>query len=506
MDVLLILLVALPLLTAFLIPLIDIISKEKRKFLIIIAAIMELLIFVFLIINNFNELLEGTLFLKYYLGGWIPPLGINLVMDMLSFYFSFLITFAVFFLIVYSIGYIGHHEGKYYVILFLIWAAMQGIILTGDIFNFYILIELILITSSSLIAFRRNREGTEAAIKYMVYGIIGGLFIFLGVLLIYTNLGTLNFAEISSNFNKLPVNTQRYISLIFLLGLMVKLGIFPFHFWVAKAQSAAPSPISALLSGVVEKIYIYAFLRIFWHLFGFNVLSEMGINKVIIYGALLSSMIGHLLALREKDLKRMLAYSTIGHLGIIVAVLAVDTKLAILGGLLHILSHLLMKISLFTTSGYILQYAPSKNIKDSRGVAYRNLLVFSGFMIAAGGMIGLPPMIGFFSKLFIIKSFQASNLYFAGSLIVLGSIIALIYYFRYINYGFKSISLKTKEEFRLILSVLYRERLVRDVALVFVFLIIVTGVLYKVAIIPLEEVANTIQDPSVYIESILGGI
>lgn len=506
MEVLLILLVTVPLITAFLIPLIDIINKEKRKILVIIAALVEFIIFVLLIINNFNEILEGTLFLKYHLGGWVPPLGINLAMDMLSFYFSFLITFSVMFLLIYSIGFIGHHEGKYYVILFIIWAAMQGIILTGDIFNFYILIELILITSSALIAFRRNREGTEAAIKYMVYGIIGGLFIFLGVLLVYTNLGTLNFAEISLNFNKLPLKAQRYISLIFLFGLIIKLGIFPFHFWVAKAQSAAPSPISALLSGVVEKIYIYAFLRIFWHLFGFNVLSDMGINKLIIYGALLSSMIGHLLALYEKDLKRMLAYSTIGHLGIIVAVLAVNTKLAILGGLLHVLSHLLMKISLFTTAGYILQYSPGKNIKDGRGVAYRNKLVFSGFIVAAAGMMGLPPMIGFFSKLLIIKSFQASNLYLASLLIVLGSIIALIYYFRYINYGFKSISLKTKGEFHLILSVLYRKRLVRDLALVFVALIVVSGLFYNFALIPLTEVVNTIQAPTIYIESILGGI
>ncbi|MCF8001950.1 MAG: Na+/H+ antiporter subunit D [Halanaerobiales bacterium] len=505
MNVALILLIIVPLGTAIIIPLLDIFYKELRKYLIVFSTFLEFVILSYIVINNFNEITKGSIFLTYNLGGWLPPVGINLTFDMLSLYFAALISTAVLFSVIYSIGYIGHHEGKYYVLLFLMWAAMQGIILTSDIFNFYVFLELVLITSASLIAFKRNREGTEAAIKYMFYGIIGGLFIFIGIILIYFNLGTLNFAEISKNFRTLPMNNQLFISVFFLIGLFIKLGIFPFHFWVAKAQSAAPSPISALLSGVVEKIYIYAFLRLFWNVFNINILNETGLNQIIIYAALLSSIVGHILALYEDDLKRMLAYSTIGHLGIIVAVVTLNTKFAIMAGLLHVLSHMVMKISLFTSAGFILQFTPSHKLKDSRGVAHENITVFSGFIIAAAGMMGLPPMIGFFSKLFIVRSFIDSSFYLGASVVVLGSIFSFIYYSRYIKYGFKKISLGSPEEFRLILSVLYRERVVKDIALVFVIAVVLSGIFYKSIFGPLEGVFRVLENPSLYIDLILGG-
>jgi multicomponent Na+:H+ antiporter subunit D len=339
----------------------------------------------------------------------------------------------------------------------------------------------------------------------MIYGIIGGLFIFVGVLLIYSNLGTLNFADISTKFNSISDTNKRFISIFFLFGLLIKLGVFPFHFWVAKAQSAAPSPISALLSGVVEKVYIYAFIRIFWFVFGFNILQNYNIDVLIITVALLSSIIGHFLALNEKDVKRILAYSTIGHLGIIIAAITVNTKIALIGGLLHVFSHLLMKISLFTTSGYLLQFTSTHKIKDSRGIARSNILIFSGFIIAAFGMVGIPPMLGFLSKLYIIRSFINNNFYSAGLIVILGSLIAFIYYFRYINIGFKKINLGSPEEFRLILSVLYRERLVTDIAIIFVVAIIFFGIFYQFILIPIDGIVEIMQNPSIYINQILGG-
>ena len=504
MDVIILLLIVAPLVIAILIPLVDIFKKESRKYLVIFGALFEFSIFTLIIINNLEKIRDGSLFLKYYMGGWLPPLGITLVMDMLAFYFSALVTFAVMFAVIYSIGYIGHHEGKYYVLIFLLWSSMQGIILSGDMFNFYVFIELILVSSSALVAFKRNKRATEAAIKYMVYGIIGGLFTFVGVLLIYLNLGTLNFADVHNQLSILSNQTRGFIAVFFLIGFSIKLGVFPFHFWIAEAQSAAPSPISALLSGIVEKIYIYTYLRIFWSVFGFALLKEMGLNKVIVSIALISTIIGHLLALYENDIKRMLAYSTIAHLGIIIAVLTVNTKLALIAGLLHIISHLLMKVSLFTTVGYILQYTPGFRREDLRGVAYKNIPIFVGFIIAAGGMIGLPPMIGFASKWYVLKAFLAEDLYLGAWIIVIGSILALVYYIKYIIAGFKKINLEPPEKFRLILSVFYRERLVRDVALFFVIAVLVTGIFFKVIFGPIEEVVNVIQNPSRYVQAILG--
>ena len=488
----LITIIIIPILTAFLIPLIDKWGKEKRKILVISSNIIEIFLFARFIWINIETIKEGMFYLEYNLGGWLPPLGILIKVDMLSLYFLVLTNILMFLLIFYSIGYIGHHEGKYYVLLFIIWGAMQGILVTGDIFNFYVMLELVLITSAPLIAFKRNREGTKAAIKYMFYGIVGGLFIFLAIILIYYNLGTLSYNEISASFKTMPIYFQNMIAIFFLIGIFIKIGIFPLHFWVAKIQSASPSPISALVSGVLINIYIYDYIRIFWDVFGFEVLSNMNLDYPIIFISILSSLIGHVLALNETDIKKMLAYSTIGHLGIIIATLTLNTRISLIAGLIYVMSHSLMKISLFTTSGYLIQYTHTNHLEDFKGVAYRNKGVFIGFIVAAAGMVGFPPMIGFVGRWYTIKAFFNSGYILPPLLIILGSLFAVVYYLRFIIKGFRKIHLEELREFRLILSVLYRERLVVDIALIFVTISIISGLFSVFLYNPINNIVDII--------------
>ncbi|HMA59089.1 MAG TPA: proton-conducting transporter membrane subunit [Halanaerobiales bacterium] len=505
MSIALILLIIVPLATAILIPFVDVFSNTARKLLVGFSTLVEFSLGMFIIVSNFRKIMDNTFYLTYYLGEWIPPIGITLSMDMLSLFFSTLISFSLLFLVIYSIGFIGHHEGKYYVLLFLIWAAMHGIVLTGDIFNLDVFLELLLITSAPLVAFKRNRNGTEAAIKYMFYGTIGGLFIFIGVVLVYYNLGTLNFADISQNFNTLSLFVRKIIASFFLIGIFIKMGIFPFHFWLSKAHSACPSSISALLSGVIVKVYVYVFIRLFWNVIGFDVLVETGLDHIILVVALISSIIGHIMALYENDIKRTLAYSTIANLGMIIAVLTLNTKLALLAGLLHVLAHLLMKVSLFTATGYILQFTPGHKREDLKGVAYKNMLVFVGFIIVAGGMIGLPPMIGFASKWYVLKAFMTDGLSLAAVIIIIGSIFAFVYYIKYIITGFKKMTLGPPDKFRLILTVFYRERVVTDIALFFAIAVLISGIFFKVVFGPIEGAVEVIQNPSFYIDYILSG-
>jgi len=491
----LILLIIIPFFTAFLIPLIDKWKKEKRKILVISANIIEISLFISFILVNIGKIKEGIFYLEYNLGGWLPPLGIMIKTDMLSLYFLVLVNFSMFLLIFYSIGYIGHHEGKYYVLIFIIWGAIQGILVTGDIFNLYVMLELILITSAPLIAFKRNIEGTEAAIKYMFYGIMGGLFIFIAIILIYFNLGTLNYNEISVNFNMIPIHLQNIIVVFFLIGIFIKIGIFPLHFWVAKVQSAAPSPISAFISGVLINVYIYDYLRIFWDVFGFEVLENLKLDLLVIIIAILSSLIGHILALYEEDIKKILAYSTIGHLGIIIATLTLNTRLSLIAGLFYVTSHSLMKISLFTTSGYLIQHTPTNSLKEFKGVAYENIIIFSGFIIVALGMVGFPPMIGFISRWYTIKSFIQSGYFIPPLIIIFGSLFAFVYYVRFIINGFRKVHLEETDDFTLVLSILYRERLVKVIAITFVISVLISGLFFKFLYIPINNVVNIILSP-----------
>ncbi len=488
-------LILIPLVTAFLIPLVDIIYAKLRKLLVVVSIASELLLGIFIFIYNYQEVFTGNLVIKYNLGGWISSLGITLVLDSLALFFSLLISISLFLIIIYSIGFIGHHEGKYYVLLFLLLGAMQGAVLTGDIFNLYVFIELITITSAALVTFHRNRESAEAAFKYLLYGVIGGLLFLIGVFLIYYNLGTLNMVLISDSFHQMNANMQSTIFIFFLSSILIKLGLFPFHYWLPKAHSACPAPISALLSGVLLKVFIYMFLRLFWPVLGFELINNLGLKNSLIYLSLFSSTLGHLLAFREDDIKRMLAFSTVGHISMIIAVLSLNTVSGLFGGLMHVISHLLMKSTLFIVVGYLLQYTGSHHIADFNGVAYRNKGIFIAFIIAAMGMVGIPPLPGFFSKWYILQAFIQSGHYLAAILIILLSVLSLFYYLRYIFRGYNLLDYERgikPQKVGLVLSVFYRERIVTDVAYIFTVLMLAAGVFFWMFRQPLLLIAQSI--------------
>lgn len=505
MDTEILLLILIPVITAFLIPLVDLIDLRLRKALLVLSVFFESFLNINILFDNYSQLKSGNFSLTYHLGGWKPPLGINLAMDSLGLFFSVIVSLALLLLVIYSIGFIGHHEGKYYVLLLLVFGAMQGVILTGDIFNLYVFVELLTVTSAPLVAFKRDQNSIEAAIKYMIYGIIGGLTFFVGVILIYFTLGTLNMAEIAANFSKLDMRTQLIIMIFFLVSMLIKLAIFPFHFWLPKAHSACPSSISALLSGLLLKIYIYIFIRIFWVIFDFSILQEIGLANLIVYLALVSCLLGHIFALQADDIKRMLAFSTIGHVSMIIAVLSLNTEAGFYGGLMHIVSHFLMKSTLFTGTGYLLQFTPSHNIKDFGGVGFKNRIVFDSFIIAALGMMGIPPMIGFISKWYILLAFLEVNNHIGAIVVIVGSITAVIYYFRFILRGYRKTEVKGSSKERHVLKYFYREKLVTSIIYVFTVFVVLTGLSFKILDLPLRIVTNDLFNPGNYIHLIMGG-
>lgn len=200
MDIKILFLILVPLGTAFLIPLIDLINAKLRRFFVLLGVLLESYLIITIITGNLDNFRNGDFFLQYFLGGWRPPLGITLAMDGLSLLFVVITAVSLFLVVIYSIGYIGHHEGKYYVLYFLIAAASMGALLTADLFNIYVFIEMLTITSGALIGFKRSEEASAAAIKYLIYNVLAGLLFFLGVLVVYFNLGTLNMAAVAQNF------------------------------------------------------------------------------------------------------------------------------------------------------------------------------------------------------------------------------------------------------------------------------------------------------------------
>ncbi len=299
------------------------------------------------------------------------------------------------------------------------------------------------------------------------------------------------------------------IIIFFLLALIIKLGIFPIHFWLPRAHSACPAPISALLSGVLLKVYLYIFMRIFWTMISFNFLVELHLNAFVLDLALVSSLIGHIFALQADNLKKMLAYSSIGHIGMILAVLLLNTEAALYGGILHIIAHLMMKSGLFLSSGYLLRTTLSHHIEDLKGIGHKNRLVFIAFIIICLGTIGMPPLIGFVSKWFVLLAFLEARHFFGAFVVAGGSLIALVYYLRYISQAYETIreedSRSLWEEVLSFKEIFKSTNIMKSTIYIFTLMIIFFGLSFKFFEMPVNTAIFELLNPQKYIELVLGG-
>src|SRR6056297_856666 len=508
MNVELILLVAFPSIIAVVMYFSADFNKHSRNFIAITAAGIELFLVSSLFIFNFEAVKNSNFFLQYTLGYTDTPFVINFAMDNLSLLFSLIVTGVVFLIVIFSTHYIRDKANRYFALFFLVVASIQGSILTADLFTLYLFIEATTIFTTPLISFNKTAETTRAAMQYLFYGITGGVFFFISIILIYFNLGTLKMAAVAQSFALISTPMQLTIIIFFLLALIIKLGIFPIHFWLPRAHSACPAPISALLSGVLLKVYLYIFMRLFWTMIAFDFLVELHLSTFILDLALVSSLVGHLFALQADNLKKMLAYSSIGHIGMILAVLLLNTEAAFYGGLLHIIAHMMMKSGLFLSSGFLLQTTLSHHIDDLRGIGHKNRLVFISFIIICLGTIGMPPLIGFVSKWYVLLAFLKARHFFGAFVVGAGSIIALIYYLRYISQAYESVKMESetlREELISFKSFFKNSNIMKNVIYIFTLLIIFFGLAFRFLEMPINTAIFELLNPQKYIELVLGG-
>lgn len=509
MNIELILLVLLPVLTAVFIYFTEKFNSRARNTIVILSAFLELYFVAALLISNFEAVKTGDFFLQYTISYSDSPFALNFAMDNLSLFFSLLVTAAIFLIIIYSTQYIREKENKYFALFFLVLASIQGSILTADLFTLYLFIEAITILTNPLISFHKSEETIRAAMQYLFYGLMGGVFFFISVILIYFNLGTLNMAEVARDFVLISAPMQLIIIIFFLLALIIKLGIFPIHFWLPRAHSACPAPISALLSGVLLKVYLYIFMRTFWTVIAFDFLVNFHLNAFVLDLALVSSLLGHIFALQADELKKMLAYSSIGHIGMILAVLLLNTEAALYGGILHITAHLMMKSGLFLSSGYLLKNAVSHNIEGLKGIGHKNRLIFISFVIICLGTIGMPPLVGFVSKWYVLLAFLKARHFFGAFIVAAGSIIALIYYLRYVSRAYEKISevesFSLRNELSSLKNIFSTTNTMKNIIYTFTILIIFFGLTFRVLDMPINTAIYELLNPSKYIELVLGG-
>ncbi|MEJ2627774.1 MAG: proton-conducting transporter membrane subunit, partial [bacterium] len=256
----------------------------------------------------------------YYAGGWEPvegiPFGIAIVVDSFTVLMLLIVNIIGFAVNIYSVNYMSRYtdKPKYYTLFLLLMAGLNGVVISGDLFNLFVFLEITAIASYALVAFGIGSEELEASFKYQILGGTASALILLGIALFYFMTGTLNLADASQVVNRIGTNPALvFISILFLVGFGLKAALMPFHSWLPDAHPSAPAPISAMLSGVVIKVLgVYTLIRIFVNVFGFS--NVPFIPTLFLILGTLSMAVSAFLASGQSDYKRLLAYSSISQI------------------------------------------------------------------------------------------------------------------------------------------------------------------------------------------------
>ncbi len=419
--------IAVPLLAAFTIPLL---SKYIHKELARIVPGIVLLYSVFVSIVLMMQVSEvGVISEK--IAGWSAPWGINLMFTPFSGFLASLMSVVGFLIWLYSYNFKKIEQSqsqKYHILQMMMVTGAIGIVLTGDIFNLFVFMEITAITAYSLTSFYRERDGAEAGFKYLLIGSFASVMILLAVMILYTQLGTLNMAEIAQNAHLIPTPLRATILVLFLVGFGIEAEMFPLNGWAPDAYSQSPGPIGAAFAGIVVKAGVYALIRVIFTLFDIH-----GAYDFLIYGGLITMIIAETAAVAQTNLKRMLAYSSIGQMGFVLIAFGIGTKTAIIGALFLMFNHAVIKSLLFMSGSYLTYNSLNKKISALAGLGKKLPIVSLLFGLGAFAIVGLPPFSGFWSKLYVLTAAADQNMLLLIMAILAVSIIEIIYYFRVVS-------------------------------------------------------------------------
>jgi len=417
---------ALPLITAFLIPILGKIFKP------LIWIVSTLVSFVLFIISLYGIAVTQEIpMVVYKMGNWPPPLGIVMAFDSFSAVTVFVISIISFTSCLFSYRFLSRYTGqwKFYTLLMLVIAGMMGISITGDLFNMFVFLEIAAIASYALVAFGIDAKELEAAFKYMVMGEIGGLTFLLSIALLYAKTSTLNLADISYSLQVVGHTPFFWMILgMMLFAFSIKAGLVPFHSWVPDAYPAAPAPISSLLAGICTKVFgIYTMARIIFNVFGLTRAHDPMFFNILIGMGLLSIAFAGLTALNQTDYKRLLAFSSISQVGYILIGFGIGNFYGIVGAIFYILAHGFAKGLLFLTSGSVVYATSTSDLKKLAGLGERMPTTAWSFRFGGLSLVGIPPLVGFFAKLFIILGAIKAGFLWLAVLAILLSILTLAY-------------------------------------------------------------------------------
>ncbi len=381
--------------------------------------------------------------ISYALGNWVAPWGIEYRLDPLNAFVLVIVAALGALVATYARVSVIAEIAKeriylFYCMYLLALTGLLGIVITGDVFNIFVFLEISSLSSYVLISLGRDRRALTAAYQYLIMGTIGATFILIGIGLLYMATGTLNMADLAKRLP--PIADSRTVLAAFgfiTVGTSLKLALFPLHQWLPNAYAYAPSSVSAFLAGTATKVSIYVLLRFIFTVFGASFAFEtLPLGEMLLGLALLAMFVASTVAIFQQDIKRMLAYSSIAQIGYIILGISFATKTGLTAGILHIFNHALMKGGLFLALGCVFLRLGSVKLDDMKGIGRTMPITMAAFVVGGISLIGLPPTAGFISKWYLILAALEKDMWPVAILIVLSSLLAVIYVWRVIEVAY----------------------------------------------------------------------
>jgi multicomponent Na+:H+ antiporter subunit D len=387
----------------------------------------------------FRVITEGTI--HYELGGWPPPFGIDYVIDHLNALVLFVIALVGLCSAVYCKRSVEQELPEkiatFHTLFLLMITGLLGMTVTGDAFNLYVLLEISALTSYALIAGGKGRA-TLSAFNYLILGTIGACFYLLGVGHLYIMTGSLNMPDL---FNLLPglyESDAIQVAFVFILiGVWVKMAFFPLHGWLPNAYTYAPSATSCVMAPLMTKVSVYIMIRIMFSVFSPEfTFDRFPLHSIITGLAVVGIVGGSLLALAQKDFKKMLTYLIVAEVGYMVGGVWLGNSNGITGAVLHILNDALMTLCLFMVAGIVVYKTKGHKLKHMKGLFRKMPFTMAAFVVGALSMIGVPPTCGFFSKWYLIQGAIDAGAWPYLAALIFSSLVNAVLFFRIIEIAY----------------------------------------------------------------------
>jgi multicomponent Na+:H+ antiporter subunit D len=381
---------------------------------------------------------------SYSVGHYPVPFGIEFLVGIVESVLAVTFCFVAVSVLLYAGKSIEHDVAAekiplYYLLINLLMASLLGIVFTNDLFNAYVFIEVGNLASCGIVVLKDERAVMKAGMKYLLMSSLGSGLILLGTAFLYTMTGHLNMTWVHTVLTATHQNFPRAALLtvgLFSVGLMVKAAVFPLHTWLPDAHSGAPTPSSALLSSVVLKAYLFLLIKILFRVFGPAVTSQTPIFAILFGAGAVGMIAGSLLALRQKNLKRIIAYSSVAQVGYIVLAIGLQTPAAVAVALYHMITHALTKAALFLGAGLFIEQMNETELDRLGGFGKYLPVTTSLFGLGALSLIGIPPLPGFVSKWQLSILGMQAELPFLAALLVFSGLLNAAYLLPIICRGF----------------------------------------------------------------------